>query len=149
TFSKSRSLAGMRIGFAIGSEQVIKAINDVKYSYNSYTLNRTAIAAGVASLSDRDYFEKTCARVMKTREAAKKELAALGFSFPESKTNFLFVTHESVPAEYIQKELKKRDIYVRFWKKPRIDNRLRITIGTDDEMAALYAALREIIGQCR
>lgn len=149
TFSKSRSLAGMRIGFAIGSEQVIKAINDVKYSYNSYTLNRTAIAAGVASLSDRDYFEKTCARVMKTREAAKKELAALGFSFPESKTNFLFVTHESVPAEYLQKELKKRNIYVRFWNKPRIDNRLRITIGTDEEMAALFAALREIIGQCR
>lgn len=149
TFSKSRSLAGMRIGFAIGNTELIKAISDVKYSYNSYTLNHPSIAAGVASIEDRAYFEKICSKVIKTREAAKKELRALGFSCPDSKTNFLFATHESVPAEYIQKELKKRNIYVRYWKKPRIDNRLRITIGTDEEMAALYAALKEIIGQCK
>lgn len=149
TFSKSRSLAGLRIGFAVGNPELIKAINDVKYSYNSYTLNRPSIVAGVASLSDRPYFEKICAKVIATREAAKKEMAALGFSFPDSKTNFLFVTHKSVPAEYLQKELKKRNIYVRYWKKPRIDNRLRITIGTDEEMAALYAALKEIISQCK
>ncbi len=149
TFSKSRSLAGMRIGFAVGNEAVIKAINDVKYSYNSYTLNRTAITAGVASLSDPEYFKKTCERVIRTREAARAELSKLGFSCPESKTNFLFATHESIPAEYIQKELKKRDIYVRYWNKPRINNRLRITIGTDEEMAALYAALKEIIASCR
>ena len=103
----------------------------------------------MASLGDRAYFEKICAKVIATREAAKKEMAALGFSFPDSKTNFLFVTHETVPAEFIQKELKKRNIYVRYWKKPRIDNRLRITIGTDEEMAALYAALKEIISQCK
>lgn len=149
TFSKSRSLAGLRIGFAVGNPELIKAINDVKYSYNSYTLNRPSIVAGVASLGDRAYFEKICAKVIATREAAKKEMAALGFSFPDSKTNFLFVTHETVPAEFIQKELKKRNIYVRYWKKPRIDNRLRITIGTDEEMAALYAALKEIISQCK
>ena len=149
TFSKSRSLAGLRIGFAVGNPELIKAINDVKYSYNSYTLNRPSIVAGVASLGDRAYFEKICEKVIATREAAKKEMAALGFSFPDSKTNFLFATHKSVPAEYLQKELKKRNIYVRYWKKPRIDNRLRITIGTDEEMAALYAALKEIISQCK
>lgn len=149
TFSKSRSLAGMRIGFAIGQEALIKAISDVKYSYNSYTLNTTAIAAGVASVRDRGYFEKTCAKVVATRERAKERLAELGFSFPDSKTNFIFATHESVPAKTLQEELKKRSIYVRYFAKPRIDNYLRITVGTDEEMEALYSALREIIDQCR
>ena len=149
TFSKSRSMAGMRIGFAIGQEPLIKAMNDVKYSYNSYTLSHTAIAAGEASVRNRTYFLETCRKVIKTREAAKKEMKALGFSFPDSKTNFLFATHESVPAKTLQAELKKRNIYVRYFAKPRIDNYLRITIGTDEEMKCLYEALREIIAQCK
>lgn len=149
TFSKSRSMAGMRIGFALGNEELIKAIQDVKYSYNSYTLNRTAILAGTAAVKNHQYFKETCQKIIRTREAAKQEMRNLGFTVLDSKTNFLFVSHKSVPAALIQKELKKRNIYVRYWNKARIENYLRITIGTDEEMSKLYEALREIFSQCR
>lgn len=149
TFSKSRSMAGMRIGFAIGNEELIQAIQNVKYSYNSYTLNRTAILAGTASVKNHSYFTETCRKIIKTREAAKLVMKELGFTVLDSKTNFLFVTHPDFPAALIQSELKKRNIYVRYWSKPRIDSYLRITIGTDEEMNRLYEALREIFSQCR
>ena len=149
TFSKSRSFAGMRIGFAIGQKELIKAISDVKYSYNSYTLNQTSIATGVASVKNHDYLIATCKKVMATRENAKAELKKLGFSCPDSKTNFLFVTHKDIPATVFFTELRKRNIYVRHFAKPRIENYLRITIGTDEEMEELFKALREIIATCR
>ena len=99
TFSKSRSLAGMRIGYVFGNPELIRYLNDVKYSFNSYTMDRTALAAGVASVEDREYFEEGCQKIIATREWTKKELKELGFSFQDSKANFIFATHESVPAK--------------------------------------------------
>ena len=134
TFSKSRSMAGMRIGYAMGSKELIKALNDVKYSFNSYTMNEPSILAGVASIEDNEYFKKTCNDIIETREWFKSEMKRLGFSFPDSKANFLFAKHEKVSAKDIFEAAKKEHIYVRYFKKPRIDNYLRITIGTREEM---------------
>lgn len=145
TFSKSRSMAGMRIGYAFGNPSLIKALNDVKYSYNSYTMDSVALLTGVASLQDDIYFKESCEKIIATRERVKKELTALGFSFPDSKTNFLFVTHESVPAVKLFEALRKEHIFVRYFDKPRIDNRLRITIGTDEEMDELLQFLRKYL----
>ncbi len=130
TYSKSRSLAGSRIGFAIGSAEMIKALSDIKYSYNSYTMDSLTIRIGAASMRDTDYWKATCAKIIATREAYRPKLEELGFTILPSSTNFYFATHKSVPAETIFTELKKRDIFVRFWNKPRINNHLRITIGT-------------------
>ena len=99
TFSKSRSMAGMRIGYAMGNEKLIKYINDVKYSFNSYTMNQTALALGVEAIKDKAYFEETRQRVIATREWTKQELTKLGFSFGDSMSNFIFATHERVPAK--------------------------------------------------
>ena len=145
TFSKSRSLAGMRLGFAMGNEKLIRYINDVKYSFNSYTLNQTALALGVEAIRDRQYFEETCSKVIQTREWTKKELVALGFSFGDSKSNFIFATHEKVPAKQIFEALREKHIYVRYFAKPRIDNYLRISIGTPEEMEKLIGFLKEYL----
>lgn len=145
TFSKSRSMAGVRIGFAFGSPKIIKAMNDVKFSINSYTMNFPAIEIGCAAVKDEAYFTKQLERVVKTREKAAKDLKKLGFKVLDSSANFLFVTHKSVKASEIFKELKERKIYVRYFKKPRIDNYLRITIGTNSQMKALINALKEIL----
>ena len=134
TFSKSRSMAGMRIGYAMGSAELIKALNDVKYSFNSYTMDQTALSCGVAAVKDEAYFQETTDKIKKTRENAKVELAKLGFSFPDSKANFLFASHPKVPAKEIFEAAREKDIYVRYFDKPRINNYLRITIGTDEEM---------------
>ena len=145
TFSKSRSLAGMRIGYACASEKLIRYLSDVKYSFNSYTLNRAALALGEACLSDRSYFEACCAKIAATRERTAEDLRALGFVFHASAANFLFITHPDMPAGEIFQALKARKIYVRWWDKDRIRNYLRVTIGTDEEMERLVAALREIL----
>lgn len=149
TFSKSRSMAGVRIGYAIGQPELIKALNHVKHSYNSYTMSQISIISGVVSIQDKKYFEEITAKIIDTRERFKIRLEGLGFSMPESKTNFLFATHECVPAEEIYNKLKEKNIYVRYFKKPRIDNYLRITIGTDEEMEGLCKALEEIIGAAK
>ena len=143
TFSKSRSMAGMRIGYAIGSAQMIKYLNDVKYSVNSYTMSAAAIAAGVASVKDTNAFEDSRKKIIATRERVKPLLKELGFSFPDSKANFIFATHEKVPARELFEALREAKIFVRYFDKPRIDNYLRITIGTDDEMDALIEFLRK------
>ena len=145
TFSKSRSMAGMRIGYAMGSAELIKALNDVKYSFNSYTMNQTTIAAGAAAIRDVEYFRKTVKKVMETREWSKEELKKLGFSFEDSKSNFIFATHKSVPAGKIFQALRERHIYVRYFEKPRIDNYLRITIGTREEMQTLFDFLKDYL----
>ena len=145
TFSKSRSMAGMRIGYAMGNEKLIKYINDVKYSFNSYTMNQTTIAAGAAAIRDVEYFRKTVKKVMETREWSKEELKKLGFSFEDSKSNFIFATHKSVPAGKIFQALRERHIYVRYFEKPRIDNYLRITIGTREEMQTLFDFLKDYL----
>lgn len=146
TFSKSRSMAGMRIGYAMGNEKLIGYLNDVKYSVNSYTLNYAALEAGVEAVRDVTYFKEHCKRIVDTRERAEKELAALGFTFPKSYGNFIFVSHRKIPAKEIFERLKENDIYVRYWNKARIDNCLRITIGTEGQMKALYQALQKICG---
>ena len=145
TFSKSRSMAGMRIGYAFGSKRVISAIYAVRNSYNSYTMNYPSILCGAEALKDEAYFAGTTKKIIATRERVKQELSGLGFSFPDSKTNFLFATHESVPAEEIFTMLREKHIFVRYFKKPRIDNYLRITIGTDEEMDRLIGALKEYL----
>lgn len=145
TFSKSRSMAGMRIGFAIGNEKLIKYMNDVKFSINSYTMSRATIALGTAAAKDTEYYKGTCEKIAKTRDRAKNALSRLGFEFPDSKSNFLFVKHRSVEAKTIFEELKKRKIYVRYWDKPLINNYLRITVGTSTDMQKLFDALAEIV----
>ena len=148
TFSKSRSLAGLRIGYAMGSEKLIHYLNDVKFSFNSYTMNAVTIAAGIASVEDEAYFQDTVAKVVRTRERVKKELSDLGFIFPDTMTNFIFAAHETVPAQEIFEALRTNGIYVRYWNKPRISNYLRISIGTDEEMDKLISFLKDYFGSC-
>lgn len=145
TFSKSRSMAGMRIGYAMGNEEVISALYAAKDSYNSYPLDSVAIAAGVASVEDEDYFRETIGKVIATRERLTAELRALGFEVKDSSANFVFAEHEKLRAADICEYLKTKDIYVRYFSKPRIDNRLRITVGTDDEIDALIGELRNLL----
>ena len=147
TFSKSRSMAGMRIGFAMGNEKLIKYMNDVKFSVNSYTMNPVTQICGAESVKDEVYFKKTVDKIIKTREDAKIKLKNLGFNFPDSKSNFIFASHNTEPANEIFEELKKRKIFVRYWNKPRISNYLRITVGTPEEMTSLLNALEEITAQ--
>lgn len=141
TFSKSRSMAGSRIGFAMGNKKLIDCLNAVKYSFNSYTMDRITIELGKAAMEDRAYFEETLEKIRKTREWTKKQLSRLGFSFPDSAANFVFATHESVPAKQLFCALKKNGIYVRYFEKPRIDGYLRITIGTRQDMEHLIEFL--------
>ena len=145
TFSKSRSLAGMRIGYACGNEKLIKYLNDVKYSFNSYTMNYPSIELGVAAIEDESYFREVLAKVIETREWSKSELAKLGFTFGDSMANFIFATHKTCPAKTIYEQLRGEHIYVRYFDKPRIDNHLRITIGTREEMEALMKILGRIV----
>lgn len=145
TFSKSRSLAGSRIGYAMGSKKLIAYLNDCKYSFNSYTMDRLTIQVGKASMEDEPYFTEQVHRIIETREWAKEQLHKLGFDFPDSKANFIFARHKEIAAEDIFVALKQRNIYVRYFKKPRIDNYLRITIGTKEEMEQLMNALQEIL----
>ena len=145
TFSKSRALAGMRIGFAMSNEKVIKYLNDVKYSVNSYTMSRAAIAAGCAAIDDISYFEDTVSKLIATRSESFEALARLGFEFDHSQTNFVFARHPEKSGKEIFEELKKRKIFVRRFDIPGIEDYLRITVGTDEEMEALYGALEEIL----
>lgn len=146
TFSKSRSLAGSRIGFAFGSEKLIQYLNDVKFSFNSYTMDAVTLQIGAAALSEEStrYYEDTLQRIIATRERSKDELLKLGFTFLDSEANFVFASHKTLPAKEIFKKLKENKIYVRYFDKPRIDNFLRITIGTDEEMNRLFEVLEEI-----
>lgn len=145
TFSKSRAMAGLRVGFCIGNEKLIKYLNDVKFSFNSYTMNMPAQILGVEAVEDDAYFKATVGKIMSTRERVKKELAELGFTFPDSMANFVFASHKSVPAKDIFEALRAEDIYVRYWNKDRINNSLRITIGTDEEMDALIEFLKKYL----
>ena len=148
TFSKSRSMAGSRIGFAISNENVIKYLNDVKYSFNSYTMDALTIELGTVALEDKEYFEMTRNKIIETREWTKEELKKLGFCFGDSKSNFIFARHESIPAVELFEALRDADIYVRYFKKPeRISNYLRISIGTKEEMEEFIAFLKQYINK--
>ena len=145
TFSKSRALAGMRVGYAFGSETLIKALKDVKFSYNSYTLNVATIRGAKAAIKDDEYFKGLVDEIKRTREETKMKLKKMGFDCTNSQTNFLFATHESMPAKEIFEKLREKSIYIRYFEKPRIDNYIRITIGTKEQMNALVMALEDII----
>lgn len=145
TYSKSRSMAGLRIGYAMGNEALIQALTDVKESINSYTMNTESIVAGAASLEDEEYFRQNLARIMQTRERVKKALEEAGFEVKDSQTNFLFASHQRVPAEVIFERLKEKRIFVRYFNKKRICNYLRITIGTDEQMDRFLEEVRKII----
>ena len=145
TFSKSRSLAGLRVGFALGQPHLIQAINTVKNSFNSYTLDLLAQAGATAAMEDRDYFEQTCRKIIATREWSTAELEKLGFTVLPSKTNFLFASHPDKDAAELFAALRERHILVRYFQKPIIDRFLRITVGTDEEMEKLIQALKEIL----
>lgn len=148
TFSKSRSMAGMRIGYAMGNPKLIRYINDVKYSFNSYTMNQTALALGVEAIRDQAYFEETRQKVIATREWTKGELKKLGFSFGDSMSNFIFATHEKVPAKELFEALKREHIFVRYFSsQERISNYLRISIGTQEEMETLIRFLTSYLQQ--
>ena len=149
TYSKSRSLAGMRIGYAMGNPELIRAMNDVRYSYNSYPMTRLSVALGKAALEDETYFRETVAKVVETREWTKKELKRLGFSFRDSQTNFIFAAHESVPAQTIFDALREKHIFVRHFGQKRIENYLRISIGTQAEMERFIRETEQILAQNR
>lgn len=146
TFSKSRSMAGMRIGYAVSNPDLIRMLNNVKYSFNSYTMSRAALICGAASVKDRGYFEENVGRIIETRERAKKEFADLGFTFTDSKANFLFVRHPEYDAQALFNDLKANHIYVRHWNDRRINQYLRVTVGTDREMDLLFDFLKTRIG---
>jgi histidinol-phosphate aminotransferase len=138
-------MAGMRIGFAFGSKKLIKYLNDAKFSFNSYTMNRTSLELGAATLADKEYFKDTCSKIIATRERVKPLLSELGFIFPDSSSNFIFARHKTVSGKKIFDELRKCGIIVRRWDLPRISEYLRITIGTDEQMDTLIESLREIV----
>ena len=149
TFSKSRSMAGVRIGYAMANPGLIRAMDAVRYSFNSYPMSRLSVALGIAALEDENYFRATSAKIIETRENTKRELRRLGFTFEDSMTNFIFASHNRVPAKVIFDKLREKHIYVRHFDVPRISNYLRISIGTDAEMKCFLEQLEEIINAYR
>ena len=148
TFSKSRSMAGSRIGFAISNPTLIKYLNDVKYSFNSYTMDTITIAAGTAAMRDMAYFEMTRDKIIQTREWTKQELKRLGFVFGDSKSNFIFAMHPDVSGVALFEALREHDIFVRHFSNPaRINEYLRITIGTDEQMKTFIAFLEDYLNK--
>ena len=144
--SKSRSLAGLRVGFAIGSHELIEGLDRVKNSFNSYPIDRVAELAAVAAIADQAYFAASNQKIIDTRNWVTTQLEALGFDVLPSQANFIFARPSpDVSAEQLFAELRERKILVRYFNKPRIDQFLRITIGTDDEMELLLAALKQIL----
>jgi len=145
TLSKSRSLAGLRVGFAMGQRSLIEALERVKDSFNSYPLDRLAIAGAVEAINDREYFEKTRQQIMETRDRMVEGLEKLGFLALPSQANFVFVRHPGRDAVELSQRLRERGIIVRHFRLPRIEQFLRITVGTDSQCAELLATLAEIL----
>lgn len=141
TFSKSRSLAGLRIGYAIGSERLVMALEAVKNSYNSYTIDTISVKAGTASILDDDYFKKTCGKIINTRQYVTEKMRALGFKIFDSSANFIFATHSNISMRDLFEYLKTKKVFIRYFSLPRIENYARISIGTDDEMAVFLKEL--------
>ena len=145
TMSKSRSLAGMRIGYAMGSVELIEGLERVKNSFNSYPLGHLQITAGIAAFEDKDYFKKTCDRIIKDREELSKDLKQLGFTVLPSAANFVFVHHAQHSAEAIAAYLRELGIIVRHFKQPRIKSFLRITVGTESQNQELISAVGDFL----
>lgn len=145
TFSKSRSLAGLRLGFALGQKHLIEALNRIKNSFNSYTIDRLALRGGIAAIQDEDYFHQTRQRIIETRERITNHLRAMGFKVIDSKANFIFISHPCLAANQLWQDLKKQGVLVRYFKAPRIDNYLRVSIGSDEEMDTFIKVLEKIL----
>lgn len=145
TLSKSRSLAGLRVGYAMGDAALIEGLERVKNSFNSYPLGRLSIVGAVAALQERDYFEDTCGKIIATREKLREKLEQLGFEVLPSQANFLFARHPQRDAAELSQALRQRAIIVRHFTQARIDQFLRITVGTDQECESLVEALTEIL----
>ncbi|RCX08917.1 histidinol-phosphate aminotransferase [Anaerobacterium chartisolvens] len=149
TLSKSRSLAGMRIGFALGDSSLIEALGRIKNSFNSYTIDRIALAAANESFRDEEYFRSVSAKIICTRERTASELKDMGFTVLDSKANFLFISHPDVAARDLFELLRDKGILVRYFNKPRIDSFLRITIGNDSDMDYVLETIKNLLQSCR
>lgn len=147
TFSKSRSLAGLRLGFAIGSETLISVLEAVKNSYNSYTVDTIAVEMGTASILDDEYFKSTCKKVIATRTRITDEMRKMGFEVLDSSANFIFATRENTSMKDMFEYLKTKKVFIRYFSLPRIDNYVRISIGTDEEMDILIKEIRGYLNQ--
>ena len=145
TFSKSRSMAGARLGVGIGSPAIIADLNMIRYSTNPYNVNSMTMAAGLGVLEDEEYTRENCKKIIENREYAARELRTLGFSMTDSKANFLFARHEKIEGGALYTKLRERGILVRHWSKPIISDYNRITVGSLDEMQALIAAVKDIL----
>lgn len=146
TYSKSRSMAGARLGYAFGSPEVISDLEKIKYSTNPYNVNRLSQRAGAAAISEQSYYDECCAKIIRDREYTARELEKLGFEMTKSSSNFLFVRHPEQDGGKLYQSLRDRGILVRHFGLEAIKDYLRITIGSHDECEALVAALKEIIG---
>ncbi|MBQ3116664.1 MAG: histidinol-phosphate transaminase [Clostridia bacterium] len=145
TFSKSRSMAGARLGMGIANPQVIRDLNTLKYSLNPYNVNRMTAGAGIGAIEDRDYFVKNVNEIIKTREQTAKELESLGFSMTLSKANFLFIKHDKIGGEELYLKLKEKGVLVRHFNDPKIVEYNRVTVGSPTQMQAFISAVKEIL----
>lgn len=145
TFSKSRSLAGGRLGFGIGCKSLIQDLNTLKYSTNPYNINRMTMAAGIGALEDEDYFTRNCAAIVENRRFAAEELKKLGFEMTDSKTNFLFVRHPRIPGKELYQALKNRGVLVRHFDDPKLTDYNRITVGSRQQMETLITTIQTIL----
>ena len=147
TFSKSRSLAGGRLGFAIASKEIIEDLNKIKFSFSPYNINGLSLVAGVESVKDKEYFEECNRKIIATREKTSVELKKLGFKVIPSKTSFVFVTHNAISGQYYYNELRKKGVLTRYYNEPKIDDYVRISIGTDEEMNEVLRITDEILSE--
>ena len=145
TYSKSRSMAGARLGFAIANEEIIKDLEKIKYSTNPYSINRLTNLAGIAALKDNSYYVENCKKIIEAREYTKVELQKLGFELTDSKSNFIFTKNSNIDGEMLYIKLKEKGILVRHFSKDRIKDYVRITVGTKEQMDALLAAIKTVI----
>ncbi|MGN0528494.1 MAG: histidinol-phosphate transaminase [Eubacterium sp.] len=146
TFSKSRSLAGLRIGFAIGSKALISVLEAVKNSYNSYTVDSLSVAAGVASMNDREYFNSTVSKIINTRNYMTMQLRAMGFEVLDSSANFVFASNKNIDIKDMFEYLKSKKVFIRYFDLPRINNYVRISVGTDEEVQILLDEIKKYVG---
>jgi histidinol-phosphate aminotransferase len=145
TLSKSRSLAGLRVGLAVGAPDLVAGLERARYSFNPYNLDRLALAGAIESFRDEAYFQENCRKVIETRERSARRLAELGFAVVPSRANFLFITHERHSAKELLQGLRDRGVLVRHFDRPRISNYLRVTVGTDEEMEVFLDGIGELI----
>ncbi len=149
TFSKSRSMAGARLGFGVASASLIADLHRIRYSTNPYNVNRMTAAAGIGALSDTEYFKENCQKIIEARTYLARELSALGFTMTDSKANFLFVRHERLSGEAVYKALREKGVLVRHFSAPRIKDYNRITVGSMDEMQTLTRVMKEILEETK